>query len=300
MVLVRFVVGFCDPSFWIAAEFHGFINESTTLSFRVSSDVFRGPIDLLLYLVRRHEVEVSQIALATLTDEYLQHLDVLKEISIDRVGDFIEVASILIELKTRAVLPRNEHEAEETTEEDPREDLIQRLLMFKQYRDASNLLSEQREKWQNRIARMAADLPPRRVDLAEQVLDEVELWDLVSAFGRVLRDNRPSPEANITYDETPIHVYMQRIHARIVEQKRVSFSELFEPGMHKSAMVGIFLAVLELTRHHNVIAEQSDLHSEIVIVPNAEFKSELDVSNIDDYNPHGNQFGTGDPGSMVD
>ncbi len=270
------------------------------MSFRISSDVFKGPVDLLLYLVRRHEVEVTMIALAKLTDEYLAHLEVLKEISIDSVGDFIEVASHLVELKARAVLPRNEHESEDGIESDPRQDLVHRLLMYKQYKDASGLLDERFSRWQRRFPRMAEDLPARRTDIADQPLDEVELWDLVSAFGRVLRDNRPLPEASITYDETPIHIYMQRIHQRIVERQRVSFTELFEPGIHKSAMVGIFLAVLELTRHHNVIAEQQDLHSEIVIVPSRQFRQELDTSNIDDYNPHGKQFGTGDPGSMVD
>ena len=265
------------------------------VNFLVSSDQFRGPIDLLLYLVRRHEVKVTTIALAKLTEEFLQHIDVLKEISIDSVGDFIEVASILVEIKAREVLPRNELEKEDELEQDPRLDLVQRLLLYKQFKDASSLLQEKGAQWQSRLPRMADDLPSRKIDLAEQRLDEVELWDLVSAFGRVLRDNRPAPQAHIMYDETPIHVYMQRIHNHVVKHRRVSFSELFETGMHKSAMVGIFLAILELTRHHNVIAEQSDLHSEIIIVPTEDFREELDVSNIDDYNPHGKKFGTGDP-----
>lgn len=258
-------------------------------------------MDLLLYLVRRHEVEVTKIALADIAEKYLEYIDILKEISIDMVGDFLEVASILIELKARAVLPHNELEDENDAGfDDPRKDLVQRLLLFKKYKDASSLLEEQSILWQSRFARMADDLPAQKVDMAEQPIHEVELWDLVSAFGRVLRDNRPIPEANITYDETPIHVYMQRIHARIVQRGRISFSDLFEPGMHKSAMVGIFLAVLELTRHHNVVAQQNDLHSEIMIIANEGFAEHLDVSNIDDYNPHNQSLRSGDPGSMVD
>lgn len=270
------------------------------MSFKVNSDYFRGPIDLLLYLVRRQEVEIANISLAQVAEKYFEYIDVLKEISIDAVGDFLEVASMLVELKARAVLPRNELEQEDAEEPDPRQDLVQRLLMYKQFKDASSLLEEQGIRWQNRFARMADDLPTQKVDMAEQPIHEVELWDLVSAFGRVLRDNRPIPEANITYDETPIHIYMKRIHARIVRQRSVSFSELFEIGMHKSAMVGIFLAVLELTRYHNVVAQQSDLHSEILIIPNEGFSDVLDVSNIDDYNPHNQSLPTGDPGSMVD
>ena len=86
------------------------------MNFSIESDIFRGPVDLLLYLVRRHEVEVSEIALADVTEKYLEYIDVLKEISIDTVGDFLEVASILIELKARAMLPRPE--AEEDQEAD--------------------------------------------------------------------------------------------------------------------------------------------------------------------------------------
>ena len=269
--------------------------------FNVSTDYFRGPVDLLLFLVRRHEIEVTGVALAGITHKYLEYLDVLKEISIDAVGDFIEVASILVELKARAVLPRNEHEnEEEIVYTDPREGLVVRLLTFKRFKDASLLLQDHATNWQNRYARMANDAPTQKVDMADQPIHEVELWDLVSAFGRLLRDNRPVHEESIKYDETPIHVYMKRIHSRILRQKTVSFNELFEPGMHKSAMIGVFLAVLELTRHHNVLASQENLYSEIMIVPNEGFSQDLDVSNIDDYNPHDNSLPAGDPGSMVE
>lgn len=271
------------------------------MNFSITTDYFRGPVDLLLFLVRRHEVEISNVALASITHEFLEYLDVLKEISIDAVGDFLEVASILVELKTRAVLPRNEHEnVEELTYSDPREGLVVRLLAYKRFKDASLLLQDQATAWQNRYARMANDAPKSRIDMADQPIHEVELWDLVSAFGRLLRDNRPIPQEKIKYDETPIHVYMQRIHAKILRQKSVSFNELFEPGMHKSAMIGVFLAVLELTRHHNVVAQQDNLYSEIMIVPNQGFTEDLDISNIDDYNPHDQQLPSGDPGSMVD
>ena len=270
------------------------------MSFQVSHDLFRGPIDLLLYLVRRHEVEVTEIALAKLTQEYLEHIDVLKEISIDLVGDFIEVASHLVEIKAKALLPRNEFEEDDedgVEQSDPRTDLVNRLLLYKKFRDASSLLSDRAADWQNRFSRIADDLPPKQHNISDQPIREIELWDLVSAFGRVLRDNRPVEDANIIYDETPIHVYMERIHERIVKQRRVSFSELFELGMHKSSMVSIFLAVLELARHHGVVTQQDDLYGDLVVAPGDTFKEELDVSNIDDYNPH---MKAGDPASMLE
>lgn len=258
------------------------------MSYQVSTDQFRGPIDLLLYLVRRNEIPVDSVGLSELTRRFLEHLEVLKEISIDSVGDFVDVASQLIEIKARQVLPRNEMEQldEDEIQHDPRENLVQRLLLYKQFKDASALLEEQGLSWRRRYTRLASDSLVRKIEWANQPIEEVHLWDLVSAFGRVLRQTRPVPKENVIIDETPIHVYMQRVHARIVQQRRVSFTDLFEMNLHKSAMIGIFLAVLELTRHHNVVAEQTDLHSEIVLVPGEGFIETLDVSNIDDYNPH--------------
>lgn len=251
------------------------------MPFDIQLDTFRGPIDLLHYLVRRHEVDISEIALAKVTEQYFEFIDVLKEISFDHVGQFLDVASRLIEIKARAVLPRNEHEPEENLD-DPREDLVHRLLMYKEFKDAASLLDEHSMQWQNRYARMQDDLPARKVELSEQPIEEVELWDLVSAFGRILRDNRPKLE-KIVYDDTPIHVYMKRIHSRLVNDGSLTFSQLFEPGMHKSAMIGVFLAVLELTRHHNVRAEQPDIYAEIKIQPAQDFSRDLDVAGADEY-----------------
>ena len=266
------------------------------MNFQVTTDTFRGPIDLLLYLVRKHEIELNRIALAQITEQYIESLEVLKEIDIDRVGDFIEVASILVEMKARAAIPRNEFEPDEP-EDDPRDNLVHRLLIYKQFKDAAELLAEKLERWQNRYRRMVDDLPPRKIDIADQPIQDVELWDLVSAFGRILRDNLPKPETNIVYDETPITTYMQQIHQRLVEEGQIGFSSLFAPGMHKSAMVGVFLAVLELTRHHNVSAEQNDLHGEILILPGPGFDPQLQLADVDDYNPH---HPAGDPASLVD
>ena len=269
------------------------------MSFRIDLDIFRGPIDLLHFLVRKNEIEVNEISLAQITRQYQDYLDVLKEIDINQVGDFIAVAAQLVEIKTRQVLPRNEFESEHDDEEDPRQDLVERLLIYREFKETSSLLEEQSRLWQQRYARVTDDLPPRKVDVAEQPIREVELWDLVSAFGRVLRDNRPPVDEKVFYDETPIHVYMQKIHDRLANAKKVAFSEMFEPGMHKSSMVGVFLAVLELCRHHSVMTEQTNEHGEIWIVPGEDFNQELDLSNIDTY--EGDSDGpSGDPASLVD
>ena len=172
------------------------------MSFRIDLEIFRGPIDLLHFLVRKNEIEITQLSLSKITRQFQEYLDVLQEIDINQVGDFIEVASQLVEIKTRIALPRNEHEPEEADDSDPREDLVERLLVYKEFKETASLLEEQGRQWQQRYTRSTDDLPPRQIDIAEQPIHEVELWDLVSAFGRVLRDNRPKFDEKVFYDET--------------------------------------------------------------------------------------------------
>ena len=251
------------------------------MNFRVDLEVFRGPLDLLLYLVRKHEVEIVDIPVAPITDQFLAYLAVLEEFDVNRVGDFIEMASTLIEIKSRMVLPRGDEVQGEI--DDPRQQLVERLLEYKKFKDAATMLEERSRSWQQRLPRLSNDLPPRRTNLAEQPLRELELWDLVSAFGRVVRDNAASRPSNIVYDETPIHVYMRRILARLARDGRVSFGDLFTPDMHKSTQVGIFLAMLELVSHHHIRAEQNTLFGEIWVLPGANFDGPLVAAGADHY-----------------
>ncbi|MFM2096286.1 MAG: Segregation and condensation protein [Planctomycetota bacterium] len=251
----------------------------TLVNFRVDLSVYRGPLDLLLYLVRKHEVDVTEIALAGVTKQFIEHIEVLQQIDVDAVGEFLEMASTLMELKSRLVLPHGGEEVE--AEADPADDLVQRLLEYKKFRDAASMLDEQSRNWQQHYPRLVDGLPTRSVDKTQQPIHEVELWDLVSAFGRIIRENQVAHPANIVYDDTPLQTHMRRIHGRLVEHGKVSFSEMFEPGMHKSAMIGVFLAILELVRHHRVETEQSSMHGEIWVLQGEEFQDSFDAVQID-------------------
>jgi segregation and condensation protein A len=234
--------------------------------FRVQLDIFRGPLDLLLYLVRKHELDAVDIQIAAVTEQFLEYVAVLEQIDVDMVGDFLDMASLLIELKSRAALPNEEEVAEEL--EDPREELVRRLLEYKQYRDAASMLEERSREWCERFPRAATDLPSRQISPEDQPIQEVELWDLVSAFGRVLKaKHATSGPESIRYDETPIHVYMQRIDERLRRERRVAFTHFFESSVHRSKLVGMFLAVLELVRHQHARADQPQLYGEIWIEP---------------------------------
>jgi segregation and condensation protein A len=251
------------------------------MDFRVDLNVFRGPLDLLLYLVRKHEVDIVDIPIARITDQYLEYLSVLEQLDVGAVGDFLGLASTLIEIKSQQVLPRGDEVEDEP--EDPRQELVRRLLEYKKYRDAASILQQRSRRWQQHYTRLSSDLPPRERDPADEPIHEVELWDLVSALGRIIRDTEAAKPSNIVYDDTPIHVYMARIHARLLRRGRLSFSGLFQPGMHRSTMVGIFLAVLELVNHHRVRVEQNDLFGEIWILPDLACSEPLDLSSVDNY-----------------
>ena len=248
------------------------------MNFRVALDTFRGPLDLLLYLVRKHEIDVVDIPIAPITQQFLEHLQLLQDLDINAVGDFLEMASTLMEIKSRSVLPHGDEGAE--TLDDPREELVQRLLDYKKFRDAATILDEQSRQWQQRYPRVSNDAPPREVDLAGQPIKEVELWDLVSAFGRIVRDKRSETSPSIVYDDTPMHVYMQRIHTRLAKTGRVALSDLLEPGMHKSTLVGFFLAILELVRHHSVWTEQNETHGEIWVLRGEQFDADMQFAEI--------------------
>lgn len=239
-----------------------------TTGYRVELDAYCGPLDLLLYLVRRNEVDIVDLPIAAITAQFSDFLQVLELIDLDMVGDFVVMASSLVEVKSRMVLPRVEEETEEPEQAaDPRGELIEQLLEYKNFKDASHALEERAAEWQERYPRLSDDRPRQEKDPAADRIKEVELWDLVSALSRVLRKKNVDKVGRIRYDETPIAVYMQRIGKRVREEGRVPFSLFFEKTNDRGRVVGVFLAVLELLRHHAYRAEQPVIYGEIWVLP---------------------------------
>jgi len=239
--------------------------------YRVQLDFFHGPLDLLLYLVRRHELDVMDLPLAEITRQFLEFLEALQFLDVDGVGEFVVTAATLMEIKSRSALPQAGEDDETRAEavDDPRGDLVARLIEYKRYRDAAAALEEHAAAWQERFPRLADDRPGSGKDLAADRLKEVELWDLVSALVRVLKKKEVERTSRIRYDETPISVYIERISARVRGEGRTPFSAFFEHANDRSRIVGVFLAVLELLRNHAFRAEQPVDFGEIWILPPA-------------------------------
>lgn len=230
------------------------------MEYLVQLDVFRGPLDLLLYLVKRHEVDICDIPIARVTEQFLEYLRVLEMIDVERAGDFLVMAATLMEIKSRLLLPRVEES--ETAAEDPRMELVRQLVEYKKFKDAAALLEAQAERQLSRLPREPIE-PVAGPGPAEQPLRQVELWDLVSAFGRLMRETLALQPQQITVDQTPIHVYMESILEQVRREGQVAFSALFTPPHTRGRLVGLFLALLELTKGRQLVAQQPEIFGEI-------------------------------------
>ncbi|QDV50517.1 segregation and condensation protein A [Gimesia fumaroli] len=256
----------------------------TTAQYRVDLSIYSGPLDLLLYLIRRNELDILDLPVARITSSFNEFLNVLELIDLDLVGDFIVMASTLAEIKSRMVLPRAEEEEIAEVIDDPRSDLIQQLLEYKKFKDAANALEEHAAEWQEHYPRLSDERPKSGKDPSEDLIKEVELWDLVSALARVVKRKEVEEQSSITYDDTPISTYVELIGARVREEQRVAFSDFFQGENLRSRIIGIFLAILELLRHHQFRAEQPVEYSEIWVMPPLSDTGETDASETEKLN----------------
>jgi segregation and condensation protein A len=236
--------------------------------YRVQLGQFGGPMDLLLYLVRRRELDICAISLAKVTRDFQKFMEVLEILDLELVGDFIVVASIMLEIKSREVLPGPEKEQTEEAEvEESSSDLILQLMQYKRYKNAAKLLDNRASEWLERYPRLSDDRPDLKRDGSTDKIREVELWDLVSALARIVKMPEIEKSTSIKMDETPIGVFQDRIRDRLRSEERVAFSEFFESEKLQSRIVGIFQAILELIRHESYRAQQPDMYGEIWILP---------------------------------
>jgi segregation and condensation protein A len=234
------------------------------MDYLVELETFRGPLDLLLYLVKRNEVDICDIPVARITEQFTLYLDALRQIDVEWAGDFLVMAATLMEIKSKMLLPRSEEEVCEE-EADPRQELVRQLLEYKKYKDAATLLEAQAERQLCRVSRQPVEQPATQITLRR-----VELWDLVSAFGRLMRETIALQPSQITVDETPLHVHIETILERLAVQPRLAFAELFAPPHTRGRLVGLFLAMLELIKSRRVGAEQEEAFAPIWLTRLAE------------------------------
>jgi segregation and condensation protein A len=230
------------------------------MDYRVDLPTFRGPLDLLLFLVKHNEVDLNDIPIAVITEQFLAFLNLLQVIDVEAAGEFLVMAATLMEIKSKMLLPRAEGGAEE--EDDPRLELVKQLIEYKKYKEAAALLEEQAERQYTRLPRAPMEMAAQP-DLARQPLRKVELWDLVSAFGRLMRETAALQPSYISIDETPIQVHMDRIVDVLRQHGRMTLSAIFTPPHTRGRLLGLFLATLELIKGCIICVEQPDTFGDL-------------------------------------
>lgn len=293
-----------------------------TTAYRVRLDAFEGPLDLLLYLIRKAEVEISDIPIADLTDQYLSYIGDLDDrhtrIDIDMAGEFLVMAATLMEIKSRMIArfadPQSESASSVACDDseldpaDPRAELVRQLLEYKKYRDMADGLEARKSWWEQRFPAASAgidrdELSAAMEGLDEVDLDDVEVVDLVQAFARIIKSvnlNRLG-DHEVVSDETPIELHAADIVDQLAHANpgtKVTLRSVLM-GRSRAEMVGLFLALLDLIRQQRVRVRQEDgddgAMGEVVIEPRDDAGDIApDASSEDSPSTHGPAFEASD------
>jgi segregation and condensation protein A len=227
--------------------------------YRVNLEIFAGPLDLLLYLVRKEEVDIYDIPLAKITDQYIRYIDILKQLDIDLAGDFLVMAATLMQIKSAMLLPKTQGEeigAEDLS--DPRAELIRQLLEYKRFKDAANMLAASAEEQSDRFARPDTVIEQFKPNAEPAIdLDQVSVWNLLEAFDAIMEATGAKFDISHITDDTPIDLYQIEILHRLQKEGQMNFERIFEPRSSRLALVGLFLAILELIRSQLIWVEQN-------------------------------------------
>ena len=225
-------------------------SRSKMTDYRVNLEIFAGPLDLLLYLVRKEEVDIYDIPIARITDQYLHYVELIKSLDVDLAGSFLVMAATLMHIKSAMLLPKSETEGGNSEAViDPRSELIRQLLEYKKFKDAANLLDAAADEAQSRFGRPATIIEKLQPDAEPEVdIEQVSIWDLLEAFDAVCKATGAGFNIDHITDETPIDLYQIEILARLQTEGPLSFSQIFEGKPNRVFMVGLFLALLELVR----------------------------------------------------
>ena len=222
--------------------------ESSPDAYNVKLEAFEGPLDLLIHLIRKNEVNIYDIPVSLITEQYLSYLELMQELNLDVAGEFLVMASTLIHIKSRTLLPRPDPSQDDEAEEDPREALVRRLLEHQKYKAAAELLHDRETLRGAQFMRPDASVAEAAGDEYEPEL-EVDLFSLLTAFRGVLERANRRPPMVIPPEQISIEDRMQQLLARLSETEACGFEDLFDDGDgSRPFMIVTFLALLEMIR----------------------------------------------------
>jgi segregation and condensation protein A len=237
-------------------------------SLSVKLEVFEGPLDLLLHLIKKNEIDIYDIPIAVITRQYLEYLEMMKTLNLDVAGEFLLMAATLLHIKSKTLLPPSEEEAGEgegeESQEDPRAELVRRLLEYQKFKEAASDLSHgpllDREVFVRQFFGEEVCEEP-----GEILVGEVSLFDLVEAIKKVLQGIPPEEFQEISVDHLTIKDRIQEIMERLWEKENLAFAELFSSYAPRREIIITFLALLELLRLRMIRVYQPEPYGAIRI-----------------------------------
>lgn len=247
---------------------------------RFDLDMFEGPLDLLLHLIKKNEVDIADIPVASITEQYLGYLDLMRELNLDVAGEFLVMAATLMLVKSRLLLPSEE--SADGEEVDPRADLIRQLLEYSRYRDAAAELGDRPRLQRDVFAREenAEGLEP---DPDEPPQVKVTLWQLMEAFQRVLKRAEPDPVHEIAFEAVRVCDRIDSVLQALSVAREITFDSLFDERSTRGFVIVTFLALLELGKLGAIDAVQDQRFGEIRIVLLANDIADVHVDLQDEY-----------------
>lgn len=234
------------------------------MNYRVKLEVFEGPLDLLLHLIKKEEVDVYDIPVARITDEYLQYLNLFETMNLDLAGEYLVMAATLTHIKSRMLLPLSEDDADEP-DDDPRADLVHQLIEYQRFREAAVALGE-RPVLERDVFRRDATVPEN--DQGDGIrLRDVTIADLLEAFREVMERSLRESFHEVIHEEISIEECVQAIVQRLEVDGPLRFRDLFGGAPSRRRVVATFLALLELVKRQAVRARQEEDGTEILLFP---------------------------------
>jgi len=238
------------------------------MSYKIKLEMFEGPLDLLLYLVKKDHLNIYDIPIAQVTEQYLQYINLMQLLDLNIAGEFLVMAATLMQIKSKMLLPAEETAAEEE-QEDPREELMRRLLEYEKFKEIAETLrqkeSDQKEVFKRPRAEIEKEIPPDK-----EVYFEAGIFDLINAFSAALKDVPKEVFYEVIKDEFTIEEKIHEILHLLLVKPSVCISELFNKAKNKIEIIVAFLAILELIRLKEIIARQKELFKDIEILRNKE------------------------------
>lgn len=237
------------------------------MSYKLKLDVFEGPLDLLLYLIKKNDVDIYDIPIAAVTDQYMEYIEMMKMLDLEVIGEFLVLAATLMQIKSRMLLPPDPSEV--AAEEDPRDELVRRLQEYQMFKEVAEQLKEHEAARQNFFARNIDEEQRKELqDDAKEVYFEASLFDLISAFTAAIRKVKVHDAHVVTKEEFTVDQKIHELLHLLLEAPQIVLSELFGKARDKMEIIVLFMAMLELIRLREVMVMQKRAFDEIFIVRN--------------------------------